>query len=312
MLSCTEVPLEHDEHAEEGAHERLGGKGMVAVTHNCTSSSDAGIVASDTRRASMNVQASGWEDQGFRTILWIQLCSFGVATVGVTPRCLALLLSRSVPTVSTSQAISDFKDLWAPCKNAETAFPAFSPDGSFLRFILISEHLFVYLGLTLAFLGILFGTFPLSIKTRRGKILLGGCAALDVMLAIGTFAFVALNSTAYTTIAQLDSTYNARQNFSILGLCITLVSFVTLSSRSHGQSWGSRVSYAKLSLLVCILIIFCAQVSQIHSFLMYSVFRHSSEMFGMIFLQTVCKGLLVLLRSVVIQNETVRQPPCRL
>jgi hypothetical protein len=292
-----------------GAYQHQGAKGAVAaITDDCTSSS-VRSAASDSGRASLNVQASGWEERAFHTILGMQLRAFSVAIVGVTPRCLVLLLSRAVPTVSASQAISDFKDLWAPCKNASSAFPAFSPDGAFLKFILLSEHFFVYFGLTLAFLGILFGTFPLDIKTRRGKLLLGGFAFLDVMLAIGTFAYVALNSTADTTIAHLDNVYNARQNFSILSLFVALVSFITLSSHSRGRSWGSRVSYAKLSLLVGILIIFCAQVSQIHSFLMYAVFRHSSELLGMIFLQITCKGLLVLLRSIVVANETVRQPP---
>jgi len=288
------VPMEHDAVEAPGACRHQG-------------------VDSHRGRARRNVQAFGWTDRGFRTILGLQMCAVVVALLGVAPRCLVLLFSRAVPTVSASQAIVDFKDLWAPCKNAETAFPAFSPDGSFLRFILMSEHVFVYFGLTLAFLGILFGTFPLLFKTKRGKLLLGGFACLGVILAIATFVYVALNldSTTGTNIAQLDNAYNARQNFVFLGLFITLVSFVTLSSCSLGRSssWGNRLSDVKLSLLVCLVIIFCAQVSQIHSFLMFSVFRHSSEILGMIILQLAGKGLLVVLRSVVVQSETVRLPP---
>jgi hypothetical protein len=306
ILSGTElVPMENGDVEAPGAHRHQEEKGTVwAITDACNS---VWGVASDRGRANLNAPASPWEDRGFYTILGLHLCAVGVAIVGVTPRCLVLLLSRMVPTVSVSQGISDFKDLWAPCKNAETAFPAFSPDGIFLRFILVSENFFVYFGLTLAFLGILFGTFPHLIKTRRRKLLLGGFASLDVMLAIGTFTYVALNATADTTIAQLDSIYYARQNFAVLGLFIALVSFVALSS--HSRSWGDRVSYAKLSLLVCIVIIFCAQVRQIYSFLHYSVFRGSSEIIGMICLQMVCKGLLLLLRSVVVHIKMVRLPP---
>ena len=286
-------------------HAYQRGKGTVeAVIDDCTSSS----AASDRGRANLNVRASGWKDRGFQTIHGMHFCALGLAIVGVTPRCLVLLISRAVPTVSASQAILDFKDLWAPCKNAETTFPAFSPDGYFLRFILLFEHFFVYFGLTLAFLGILPGTFPLFIKTRRGKLLLGFFGSLQVILAIGTFLYVALSSTTDTTIAQLDNIYNARQNFGYLINFLALVSFVTLSSFSPGRS-GNRASYVKLSLLVCVLIIFCAQVGQIHAFLMYSVFRHSSGLSGMIMLQVTCRGLLVLLRSVVVQNKMVRNLP---
>jgi hypothetical protein len=72
------------------------------------------------------------------------------------PRGLALaIISRVVPYAPLPEALDDFKSMWAPCADPANIFPAYSPGGQLFRWLVITDHFFCGIGLTMGFWGVL-------------------------------------------------------------------------------------------------------------------------------------------------------------
>ena len=155
-----------------------------------------------------------------------------LAMCGIMPRCLALVFSSAISTVDPAQSLRAYTTVWAPCTQDHQAFSGFSPGGAFHRFIVLADHFFVFVGLTAAFLGLLYGTFPRAAESRWGRVLLGGCASTMIAVALGSFADVSRQlADSRVSASQLWTIHHyARYNFGLFGLAMSVVSFAVLST----------------------------------------------------------------------------------
>ena len=67
--------------------------------------------------------------------------------VVAAPRGIVLLTMRS--QVPASQALSDFKSMWAPCRDTKNLFPAYDPSGQMYMWLFTSNEGFVAMGWTI-------------------------------------------------------------------------------------------------------------------------------------------------------------------
>ena len=159
---------------------------------------------------------------------------FIAAIVGTFPRSLALMISHAVPQVSKEEAIDNFRELWAPCKEPGAAFPAFSSEGQFYKFLVGCDHAFFYFGTSLAYIAASSATFSLSSRYRPGRwlIRLSGCSHF-LLTAVTTAVVISLLTRA-PNMASLKRCDDARTIFFIMtvGLftCFYLANGVLMST----------------------------------------------------------------------------------
>ena len=79
-------------------------------------------------------------------LLWFVAAGF----VAAAPKAIVLLIINGVVAqVPASQALSDFKSMWAPCKDPKNLFPAYSPGGQVYKWLFTANDAFVAMGLTI-------------------------------------------------------------------------------------------------------------------------------------------------------------------
>ena len=65
------------------------------------------------------------------------------------------------------EALDNFKAMWAPCKeDRDNPFTGYSPDGQMYRWLLLSDHILWYAGVTVAYIGMLLLMFPVEPSVR--------------------------------------------------------------------------------------------------------------------------------------------------
>ena len=96
------------------------------------------------------------------------MCFLLIAVVGAAPRGIALaIIDRAVPQAPMPEALDNFKAMWAPCKeDRDNPFTAYSPDGQMYRWLLLSDHILWYAGVTVAYIGMLLLMFPVEPSVR--------------------------------------------------------------------------------------------------------------------------------------------------
>mmetsp|Transcript_30045 Transcript_30045/g.48432 ORF Transcript_30045/g.48432 Transcript_30045/m.48432 type:complete len:549 (+) Transcript_30045:328-1974(+) len=110
------------------------------------------------------------------------------AILGAIPRCIALLLIRTMDQVDVSTTVSSFKQLWAVCKEPSTTFSEHSPGGAVFKAMVISDHFFYYLGLCIAFHAAV-SILP-SFNHRVGRLLDVGVLTLQPINGIVAFGSI--------------------------------------------------------------------------------------------------------------------------
>jgi len=84
-----------------------------------------------------------------------------LAALGAAPRALALAaIGHAAPHAPLPQALFDFKSMWGACKKPGAVFTGYSPGGQLYRWLILTDHCFYSLGLTVAYLGGLHAMFP--------------------------------------------------------------------------------------------------------------------------------------------------------
>ena len=91
-------------------------------------------------------------------------CFIG-AVCGSLPRAITLAISNAFPSVGIVEGMN-FKELWAPCH--ENKYPGASPDGLFHRYIILSDHFWTYLSITLCYVSGMRSSFFLQ-NTRATR-----------------------------------------------------------------------------------------------------------------------------------------------
>jgi len=91
-----------------------------------------------------------------------------VAALGAAPRALALAaIGYAAPHAPLPQALFDFKSTWGACKKPGAVFTGYSPGGQLYRWLILTDHCFYSLGLTVAYLGGLHALFPAKTHDAR-------------------------------------------------------------------------------------------------------------------------------------------------
>ena len=91
-----------------------------------------------------------------------------VAALGAAPRALALAgIGHAAPHAPLPQALFDFKSMWGACKKPGAVFTGYSPGGQLYRWLILTDHCFYSLGLTVAYLGALHAVFPAKTHDAR-------------------------------------------------------------------------------------------------------------------------------------------------
>ena len=91
-----------------------------------------------------------------------------VAALGAAPRALALAaIGYAAPHAPLPQALFDVKSTWGACKKPGAVFTGYSPGGQLYRWLILTDHCFYSLGLTVAYLGGLHALFPAKTHDAR-------------------------------------------------------------------------------------------------------------------------------------------------
>ena len=91
-----------------------------------------------------------------------------VAALGAAPRALALAaIAHAVPHAPLPQALYDFESMWGACKKPGAVFTGYSPGGQLYRWLILTDHVFYSLGLTVAYLCALHAVFPAETHGAR-------------------------------------------------------------------------------------------------------------------------------------------------
>ena len=103
---------------------------------------------------------AGWIRR--RATSYLLACFLLIALAGAMPRSIALIIiERTVQLQSPMPAaFENFAAIWAPCKDPENTFTAFYQEGQLYRTIILTDHVFWLVGITLAYLGAIHVVFP--------------------------------------------------------------------------------------------------------------------------------------------------------
>jgi hypothetical protein len=232
-------------HSKEGqppdAVQSLAAEEKMKWVATCLSHSCASCCTGDFVIFGFKESGKATKVDFFNTFHGAYLCFVGFALVGVLPRCLVLLLSQTIPSVTLSEAMTgDFKELWAPCHHPSNSFSAFGPNGTYHKFMGVADHGFTYLGLTLAYLGLLYGTFPVALERRNGKMLMLIFASAGAINGMASFAYILRQFTSDDlSIDGMRLVFDVRINFVNIFLFISFVAFTCMST--YVQRSGAAV-----------------------------------------------------------------------
>ena len=129
-------------------------------------------------------------------------CFLLIALAGAMPRCIALaIIDRTVQLQGPMPEIfENFTAIWAPCKDPENAFTAFYRDGQLYQTIILTDHVFWLMGITLAYLGALHVVFPvMPPRGRAGQLFSPIHSALCVLGVVNFAVFVGMDAALQRT-----------------------------------------------------------------------------------------------------------------
>jgi len=159
----------------------------------------------------------------------------GMVLAGVLPRVVALLVCRTAKVVPWDARTPDlFPQMYASCSADGSVYSSFSPGGELFKMLNGFDQALGYLGLTLAVLSALYGTFPKQ-TTRGGRIIMGGiCAVFSAtfLIAVTLLGF-------WISIGDVHKLTALWDNYAYV--CIGLLVFAMLIISGHSRFGLSTV-----------------------------------------------------------------------
>jgi len=248
-------------------------------------------------------------------------CFLLIALAGAMPRSIALaIINRTVQVQSPMPAVlENFTAIWAPCKDPENAFTAFYRDGQLYRSIILTDHAFWLMGITMAYLGAIHVVFPVMPLPPRGT---GGRrarhlfslshSALCVLGVVNFAMFMGMDAALYhpkMTRDNVQASHLLLDYFLYSASCLFLLSYVILSAsnpaRLPGVNWRRRLIFSTLIVLLMALGLFfvlwigdSSQMKSLHSLLNFT--GGGAAVGKILCIVTTSKVLLLLLRRVAV------------
>ena len=191
-------------------------------------------------------------------------CFLLIALAGSMPRSIALvIISRTVQVQSPMSAVlENFTAIWAPCKDPENAFTAIYRDGQLYRSIILTDHAFWLMGVTMAYLGAIHVVFPVmrlrGTGCRRAPSLFSLSRSALCVLGVVNFAmFMGMDLALYhpkMTRDNVQASHLLLDYFLYSASSLFLLSYVILSAsnpaRLPGVNWRRRLIFSTLIVLL--------------------------------------------------------------
>ena len=243
--------------------------GDIGVTND--SSATIYLAAPDVPPAASVQWISTW------AALKMTMCFLLIAVVGAAPRGIALaIIDRAVPQAPMPEALDNFKAMWAPCKeDRDNPFTGYSPDGQMYRWLLLSDHILWYAGVTVAYIGMLLLMFPVEPSVRcsfRGGDSFALLRCSLCVLGVVNFAlWTVIDATLYHDAMTQDQRLESHSVFGfwlLVVLTLFLFSYFVLSNADcawlrgrdrilHGE-WRRRKTFSiLLGLAMTAIFLFC-------------------------------------------------------
>ena len=200
-------------------------------------------------------------------------CFLLIALAGAMPRSIALvIIERTVQLQSPMPAaFENFAAIWAPCKDPENTFTAFYQEGQLYRTIILTDHVFWLVGITLAYLGAIHVVFPVmppdalprGPRGRTGHLFSLCHSALCVLGVVSFAVFMGMDAALYhpkMTKNDMETSHLLVDYFLYTTSCLFLLSYVVLSAThsarlratdpTSNMKWGGRLIF---NTLLCLL-----------------------------------------------------------
>jgi len=308
IMALPRAATDTGEHAR-GSWGGDAGRPSRSATISPTDCSKGGPVDLETERTHSTGGASSSQASIWRAILWFTVYYMVAAVVGALPRSIALLVSSTVPHVSTQEATDSFRQLWEPCKEPGAAFPAFSPGAQFYKTLVGSDHILFYLGVVCFAICMSHMAFEPAKQHRVGRLLVWGSCVSQVVVSTAQSILVLTLLHGAPTMTTLKFIDDSRSTHFIVTMVIFAITYVlNLNVVWHwerpdpGASTQRRCAVASrlLSEFGGVLMLFIAFTFAVtlsgFQFILYSLVGFRS-LIGIYMPLVVSKGILLLLRK---------------
>ena len=192
-----------------------------------------------------------------------RVCLFIAAMVlaGVLPRVVALLVCRTAKVVPLNARTPDlFPQMYASCSADGSVYSSFSPGGELFKMLNGFDQALGYLGMTLAVLSALYGTFPKQ-TTRGGRIIMVGiCAVFSTtcLIAMALLGFWISIGDVYKLTALWD-------NYAYVCIGLLVLAMLIISGHSRfGRStvFGSCCNKLRIVVLTAVILFYSRNYTQ--------------------------------------------------
>ena len=185
----------------------------------------------------------------------------GMVLAGVLPRVVALLVCRTAKVVPLNARTPDlFPQMYASCSADGSVYSSFSPGGELFKMLNGFDQALGYLGMTLAVLSALYGTFPKQ-TTRGGRIIMVGiCAVFSAtcLIAMALLGFWISIGDVYKLTALWD-------NYAYVCIGLLVLAMLIISGHSRfGRStvFGSCCNKLRIVVLTAVILFYSRNYTQ--------------------------------------------------